>query len=542
MKFYPDHVIDSFDKRIWNNSRAEFEVYTLLKKLNRSGYVLHSLNISHGHRKKQWAEIDFVIISKFGVLLLEVKGGRIRREEGRWLRVPRGRQGWERFENPFEQVIEAGFELAKREKLKALCITQTGRAGVRWGFGVVLSDCKTIPDSVEFPSSLGAGRDDIRSADNFEKFLARLEKHWIKEKPGRELRDQEQKQMLDVLRPNFDLYIPPGKRLSLGDDLVKEYTQEQIIRLDELRENSRIISTGGAGTGKTFIAIAEASREAADERQVLFLARNEKLISDLVAKNEHPNIDFLSYASLEARGSEDKWDVLIVDEGQDLLSEEFIEVIDSHIDGGFDKGRWRWFMDDFYQAGFYNDTDVETLEFLKGKGNTSQRLMYNCRNTKQIVKYIQLVTGAEIGKAKLRGSGEVPKSKYFHIGKEEKVLIEHINSWIDSEEIPPSEIVLLSVAKNFDEKEYENIRKLGVNCMHVKDFKGLESKCAAVCGLTGRSFMKEDVICALYTAMSRATRKLFLAIPDELKTEFSALVDRNTQKMIRGGACDGSRC
>ena len=38
-------------------------------------------------------------------------------------------------------------------------------------------------------------------------------------------------------------------------------------------------------------------------------------------------------------------DVLVVDEGQDLLNFEFFDALNRSVKGGLEKGRWRWFMD-----------------------------------------------------------------------------------------------------------------------------------------------------------------------------------------------------
>ena len=48
-----------------------------------SGVALHSLNLPF-HQYKEWAEIDFVIVSRFGVMLLEVKGGGVECRDGIW--------------------------------------------------------------------------------------------------------------------------------------------------------------------------------------------------------------------------------------------------------------------------------------------------------------------------------------------------------------------------------------------------------------------------------------------------------------------------
>ena len=66
-------------------SDAEREVFNLLKNLEMGpGWTaLHSLNVSK-HQYKQWCELDFVIVGPEGIIVLEVKGGRVECKDGIW--------------------------------------------------------------------------------------------------------------------------------------------------------------------------------------------------------------------------------------------------------------------------------------------------------------------------------------------------------------------------------------------------------------------------------------------------------------------------
>ena len=83
MKMIPDYV-ERFP------SRTEKLIHEILSECsNIEGYALHSMNVAQ-HGTKIWGEIDFVLITSFGLLALEVKGGELHREGGTWfLRDPR---------------------------------------------------------------------------------------------------------------------------------------------------------------------------------------------------------------------------------------------------------------------------------------------------------------------------------------------------------------------------------------------------------------------------------------------------------------------
>jgi hypothetical protein len=83
---------------------AEIAVWHALRSLPEDWTVLHSLWIAK-HLRKPHAEADFVVISDYGVLLLEVKGGRIERHEGIWrFFTTAGHLVQEKTEGPFDQV------------------------------------------------------------------------------------------------------------------------------------------------------------------------------------------------------------------------------------------------------------------------------------------------------------------------------------------------------------------------------------------------------------------------------------------------------
>src|SRR5690349_2444084 len=82
-----------------NGSAAEALVYRRLRdETPDDWFAVHSVGLT-SHRDKPWSEVDFVVIGPFGVLCLEVKGGRITVEEGKWFTNGRPLK-----ESPFRQA------------------------------------------------------------------------------------------------------------------------------------------------------------------------------------------------------------------------------------------------------------------------------------------------------------------------------------------------------------------------------------------------------------------------------------------------------
>ena len=66
-------------------SNAERKVFNWLKNSEiLEGYAFHSVGLPE-HEKKSYSEADFIVVTRLGVLCLEVKGGQIDCSEGIWL-------------------------------------------------------------------------------------------------------------------------------------------------------------------------------------------------------------------------------------------------------------------------------------------------------------------------------------------------------------------------------------------------------------------------------------------------------------------------
>ena len=116
--------------------RRMFEVFR--DAPNTDGWVcLHSLALAR-HETKRRAEIDFLLLTRQGIFVLEVKGGRISREKGVWTFTDRWDNSVIKNESPFDQAGSAMFSLEKeiREKFTE----NKHRRRLLFGFGAVFPD------------------------------------------------------------------------------------------------------------------------------------------------------------------------------------------------------------------------------------------------------------------------------------------------------------------------------------------------------------------------------------------------------------------
>ena len=84
-----------------------------------------------------------------------------------------------------------------------------------------------------------------------------------------------------TLVPKFMLSAPIGGDLARDDKELKSLTEAQFRILEALKNNERVAIPGGAGTGKTVLAVEEAIRCARNGARTLFVCFNQGLETEV---------------------------------------------------------------------------------------------------------------------------------------------------------------------------------------------------------------------------------------------------------------------
>jgi hypothetical protein len=523
MRLIPAQILDC-------DSVAERRVFGYLAEVGFSSYdvALHSLNIGH-HEYKRWGEADFFLVGRRGILLLEVKGGRVACKDGIWEFTNRKNEINRKKEGPAEQAKSAYFSLEKNYLYPKFYRELNG---VPRGWAVVFTDIPRLASNgatllPEHPDEITAYEEDCKGHNTFKKFLARTYDHWAsKQKKSVELPPELVKAISDSLRPNFERVPSLNSQLREVEQRLYQFTTEQYEKLDAISENERILVAGGAGTGKTFVAAACARYEAAEGRSVLFLTRSNYLASFLGNQGFPDGVTIAAFDEIPRYVEKEAiWDVLIVDEGQDLCSLECIDLIDKVVAGGWENGRWRWFGDPNYQVSPSFPLDHDCFDYLKSQGVVSN-LKNNIRNAGKIVKAIKNLAGADVGKPSSKADSGVVDLQLVQM--ESEVLpraASAVRKWLsDDNQLPRNSIAMLVPSKRDIETAIEllsanNVRSEALSqralggkprdCVliaTIEDFKGLERPLVCVAGLGG----EHGFASSAYKAISRANHVLAL--------------------------------
>lgn len=541
MRMIPKTIVGSIA------SDAERRAFALLSttQLDAAARCFHSLNISE-HDYKLVAEIDFAVLSAKGLLVLEVKGGGVSVHEGVWQFRDRFGRLHRRSEGPFEQARSAMFSL--RDRL----VQEVGREVVESltvGYGVVFPDCPFRERSVEWADQMILDVDGIRGKQHIGSYVETLFQYW-REKKSPTRRDVDPgivDRVAQALRPEFEKVPSLRHRADQIDLAMERLTEEQYSRLDVIETCPRIICSGGAGTGKTFIAAEIARRHAATGHQVLVACPSLPLAAFLRSRISSGKV---SVAALEGLSElQGQFDTLIVDEGQDLLNFETLDRLDRRLRGGLADGTWRLFYDANKQTGLLGRFEPQALEFLKSHGAVPATLRLNCRNTRQIATHTKLLTAADLG-TPVAGDGPQVLIEYFENETDEAALVDAQLARLIEQGVPRGEITILSALQLgascsrltraharrrlavLDEQLAGDWPVAETTFATIADFKGLENRFILLVDVHALDDTDRDVN-LLYVAMSRARAGLWMAVHGRLRKRIDEIARANVDRVLR---------
>lgn len=568
------------------SSAAERRLFEELSRLEAPTEVccLHSLELPD-HLYKMVGELDFVIVSPRGLYVLEVKGGGVSCRQGVWYFEDRWGDEHRSAEGPFHQARSGMYSLLGRMKGR---VPGPDLEQLVAGYGVVFPDCDFDVHGLEWPQEIVLDARLWRSRGVGE-YLKVLESYWHGKKPQAPARlgADVVKRFVQVLRPEFELVRSPGVQAEEIEARMERLTEDQYRTLDLIQETPRILIEGGAGTGKTFLAVEMARRHTRDGRRVLFLCFSPLLANGLAAQNRIAGVEFQSVHGLmldvvrghggvpdgyradrpltdqwyqevlvpafertaKSLGAAEQYDVLIIDEGQDVLNLSYLAALGHMLRGGLEHGTWRIFYDRFNQGAIFGAADPEVLELLRECATlTPGTLKTNCRNTTQIVTQTKLLTGADPGVSSTGPGPNVEIRLYENPEEATQLLQAHLEE-LARREVQGKHITILS-PKPFAESCAARLRDpwrkrltvldgpdaprppySGLTYATVADFKGLENRFIALVDVEDLD-STPVALATLYVGMTRARVGLWVAAHESVEERQRDLITKNLALVV----------
>lgn len=525
MRMIPDiliSVISSGEKKIFEKLRYSFQ------DRDNEYLAFHSLRLTH-HPKKKFGEVDFLICCPKGIFAIEVKGGAISLKEGQWASRDRNGTTYPLRESPFNQS-ESGLH-AIISKIRTE-LNNTILKNFAVGYGVIFPDCDFDAKSAEWDKPMFA---DARDCRDLESWIDRFAKYWRNKQNIRDYPElTDLKRVCQYLRPEFETAIPLHVLAEIASESISKLTNDQIGLVDIIAENERVLCDGGAGTGKTFMAMELARRWTSKGLKTALICRSSWLSKYLESRCSIPGLIVSTINSLHVnmrrRGIE-YFDAIIIDEGQDLLSIDHLDELDRVVTGGLSNGKWCFYQDINNQTGFFGNPEPEAIEYLNSFNPVKWPLKKNCRNTRHILETVQKSLGADMG---VQGVGDGPKVRIHNANskiKATQMLERELFEITHNGGIPYGNVTILS-PYNFDNSEVNSLpeklkRRIEVldefslmnfplkkiSFTEIQNFKGLENEAVIVIDLPTPEKNKGSLTIH-YVAMSRARTVLSVIYKD----------------------------
>ena len=263
-------LLDDDPSFVTTSERAVYE--RLLRRLGPSDLLGANVRITQDGRDH---EVDILVgLVDAGVAVLEVKGGSVRLQEGRWWQgVP---QGWREI-RPVDQAREAKYAL----KDYVDSDTRWGSRRTGWTHAVVLTGTGLHADfaTPDCPREAIFGRDDLdHLADGVRRLLAHHD--------GTGTTADDLLVLREVLRGRFPPQADLVSEAAARDELSQQLTEQQAMVLDAVKLLNRVEVRGGAGSGKTWLAVEQARRLAADGQRVALVCYSRGLAAFLQRRVE----------------------------------------------------------------------------------------------------------------------------------------------------------------------------------------------------------------------------------------------------------------
>lgn len=284
----PDEIPES-EIRVWRILQADlpdsWTVHFRFKWMerNRRGVTLRS-------------DIDFIALHPVhGILCIEVKGGLSRHDadEDRWYRkTPGGEEALPR--SPVQQARLG------REMLLSLL-----RSHRRWnGRWVTIGHAVCTPDRTfekgfrtsDMPRSILIDESDLHDVEKAIRRALDTHRHPNRAgRPGRDIADI----VSSIRGESRTFHSHLGNALTNDDHTITWLTDKQLDALNRTSGNPRMAFAGCAGSGKTFLAIEKAIRLSRQDRRVVFTCYNKPLEQFLRHRLDgEPNVTVRTFHAL----------------------------------------------------------------------------------------------------------------------------------------------------------------------------------------------------------------------------------------------------
>ena len=531
--------------------------------------VIHSVALAR-HPSQSQGECDFIVIAPgLGTFVLEVKGGIISHQNGKWFSTDKAGV-CHNIKNPQVEANEGMHSLKdfiKEHDSEKLQLTL-------FGFGVVFPDV-TVHGQFNFPDLDDLQIADIDDVANMREYIIRLSKFWKSRTTNPNIHTpnkQQSEAIINLLRPEHEFKVSIASEIRTVERQTITLTENQQDVFEGLLDNDRCLISGSAGTGKTVLA-TECARHWLQQKKKVGLFCYNKMLAAWLRENTVDDVGLICNGFLEfmeeiaqikiseeikrekiedpntyykiklpdlfdeviIENEIEGFDCIILDEAQDLFEPRYLESINLILKGGLLDGSWYFFMDAERQNLYHSSrTYEEANNLLKGYRTyfTKYTLRDNCRNSQAIIEKLDALFGTHTRFKRMESRGADVVIKSYKRSNDQLIYLEDSINQLKNSGVLLDDIVVLSPMRyersvvgtmdQFPVSTDRLCRKKKLLFSTVQSFKGLESPVIILTDFDSIEYDQKKNL--LYVGMTRARSALYILVSDKARRTMNEMI------------------
>ena len=253
----------AFSSKSITNRDERLVVEFLVETLDESWYIYPGFRMREYQRD---FESDILLVSpNHGVGIVEVKGGNIHIDRGAWINTPGG-------SDPVSQAVNNSYRVA--EVIKDAI-----------GFEMKVAWAIWLPRAKAFEGTLPAGlsRSQLFLGADLDPATFSIDEAFLESAPAFKLSDSDLEKVVNALCPTARFVYDPLFEERRVRERLETILKAQIDSVASLEKHKRVFVQGGAGTGKTALAVkwAYSALHEEEPKRVLLTCYNEPLAAKL---------------------------------------------------------------------------------------------------------------------------------------------------------------------------------------------------------------------------------------------------------------------
>ena len=311
--------------------RAEISFFDAAKNLPQNWFVLYGVTWYLKIKNNTWSEgeADFVIISpETGIVVVEIKGGRIGRDDVGWYSIDRNDEK-HRIKDPALQAAQCKHNLLRYIKSISDFTNRFLPARHMVCFPNISEN--DAPNLIEIPREMQILAEDF---DHLEQVILNFSARNYDNSNGinKKLTPGECSKIANILKPNFDCPNRWSIQAHKQDIIMNELTEDQSYLWDIIEDNNRILLSGPAGSGKTILALKLINSIIERGGTVLVLLPSVALqyYYRAVINSERMITKSYNTDSLDLQYDDTIYSLVVIDEAQDISEDRWLSLFEEY--------------------------------------------------------------------------------------------------------------------------------------------------------------------------------------------------------------------